>query len=259
MRTFQLALVTGASSGIGEALCDLLASKGIDLIIHGRDEERLKIVADRLRAKVKVSLCIGDLVNIDQRNELIRYIRERKPDLVINNAGFGLYGRAINIDFHEQLSMIDLNIGALTEITLEAGKMMVSKRHQGVIVNIASAAAYFSFPYFATYAATKAFVKNFSEALDVEMKPFGIRVLVSCPGQVDTRFRETASKGKSKSERDFKVMSSVFVSEKIWDQVQKGKSVQIIDWKYRLGLFLLNFIPKRLAFSILSSSIRSRK
>lgn len=220
--------------------------------------EAIKL-AEKLRKQVEVVTCYGDLINIDQRNSLIRTIREKKPDLIINNAGFGLYGKAIDLDYHEQLAMIDLNVGAVVEISLEAGKMLVKNKKKGVILNVSSAAAFFPFPYFAIYGATKAFINNFSEALDQELKSSGIRVLVSCPGPVDTRFRETASKGRSKAAiKQFGVMKSDFVAQEIWWQIQKGKAVHIIDWKYRLGLFLLNFLPKSLAFRILSSSVKSR-
>lgn len=256
---FQLALITGASSGIGEALCELLASKGIKLILHGRDETRLKKLAEKLRSQVEVSSYIGDLINIEQRNTLIRVIRDRKPDLVINNAGFGLYGEAIGLDYHEQLSMVDLNIGALLELTVEAGRILSNEKHDGVILNVASVAGFYPFPYLATYAATKSFVIHFSEAVDFELRKKGIRVLVSCPGKVDTRFREVASKGRStSSKKEFGVMDAKFVAEQIWWQIKKKKTVHIVDWKYRFGMFLLKLLPKSMAFRILSRSIQKR-
>lgn len=245
---FKLALVTGASSGIGEALCHLLASKGIDLVITGRNVNKLNEISQLLRSRVKVGVIALDIADDTQRQTLIEQIHAVKPDLVINNAGIGLYGDALSYETAEQMEILKVNGEAVLEITLESARTLFSAGKQGVILNVGSAAAYFTFPGFAVYAATKEFVKHVSESLDVEMKAFGIRVLVSCPGRVDTMFRMRAAKVEEKPEEEKyglqSAMTASFAAQEIWDQIEKQKTVHIFDWRYRLMVGISKLIPK---------------
>src|SRR5580693_8214964 len=150
----RLALVTGASSGLGKALCHLLAKKGVRLIVTGRNRSKL----EELHGLVHVA----DLAQ--SRDSLIKLIHEHVPDLVINNAGWGLYGDALSHTTKEQMDILEVNANAVLEISLEAARAMIKAKTEGAIVNIASGAAFFAFPTLAVYAASKAFVGSFSEA-----------------------------------------------------------------------------------------------
>lgn len=234
-KKIKLALITGATSGIGEALALWIEEKGIDTIVTGRNGEKL--------AQFRGRKVVCDLAK--DRSQLIDLVRKEAPDLIINNAGFGLYGKAIDLSIQEQLDMVEVNNKALLEITLEGAKALKAQGKEGTIMNISSGASFQPFPTLAVYAATKAFVTNLSESLDFELSKEGIRVLASCPGMVDTAFSARAAKRSKRSKP--KKMSPQFAVQKIWEQIESGKSVHIFEWKthlmVRLGQF---FIPNRL-------------
>ena len=190
---FKTALVTGATSGIGEAVARLLASKGISLILTGRNGEKLAQLSTEL--KVPVETVIADLSLPQDRAIVAAKIRTTVPDLIINNAGIGLYGEAVALSKEKQMDIVTLNVEALTDLTLESARVLSEAKRPGVILNVASAAAFTVFPQFALYSASKAFVVQLSESMDWELKSQGIRVLASCPGVVATNFRERAKGG----------------------------------------------------------------
>ena len=253
---FQKALVTGASSGIGKALCHLFARKNISLILHGRDLTRLKSLQEKL--SVPTTIVVADLTHAEQRKELIAVIHREKPDCVINNAGVGVYGAVADVALDRQLKMIDLNVKAPVEITIESISMMRENGIKGTILNVSSIASYTLFPYFVTYAASKAFLTTFSESIYFETKPYGIRVLTSCPGQVATRFRERSSEGTQTGKGGLTVMSADFAAKEIWKQLVKGKRTHIFDLPHKLALWLLYLFPKSLRGYILGSIMKKR-
>lgn len=257
-KTFQLALVTGASSGIGKQLCRILAEEGISLIIAARNVNRLNILAQELSQKVPVTVFPVDLTNRQQRKQLIDKIFEAVPSLVVNSAGFGLYGEALTYETAKSMNMFEVNAATVLELSLEAARAMISANKEGVILNVSSAAAFQIFPYFSVYAATKAFVNSFSESFDAELKSHGIRVLTACPGVVATDFQRRAS-GEDKGRWVPFSMSVEFAANEIWKQIQKEKSLHTFDWKYRLGTFFGRyFVPKSILANILMRSIKSR-
>ena len=223
---FKLALVTGATSGIGLALSELLAKKGIPLILTGRDQKKLEELSQRLKAKVFSA-------NLDQPEGVIlavAHIRQHKPDLVINNAGLGFYGEAISIPASDQDLMIDVNVKALTVLTLAAAESMVKNKQKGTILNVSSVAPYFPSPGYATYSATKAYVNSFSESMDYELMPQNVRVLTACPGSVQTQFSSRASKGKQEGSKDDAIkLSAEETAEEMWTQIEKGQQTKIIN------------------------------
>lgn len=258
MREFKLALITGATSGIGLSLAELLADKGINLILTGRNQKILDELSERLQKKVNVTAIPSDLGYAKNRKELIQKIYELGPDLVINNAGIGVYGDSIEVDTAKQLEVVDIDVLALTEISIETAKAWASKEKMGVIMNISSVAGFAPFPCFSTYGAAKAYVNSFSQALDYELKGKGIRVLTSCPGQVETNFSIRASEGRYSHAKGTKI-SPQFAAEEIWWQIQKEKPLHAFDWKYRVALALIRYlIPKSLVLSILNRRVRDR-
>jgi short-subunit dehydrogenase len=259
MQRFQLALVTGASSGIGEALACLLAHQGIHLLLTGRNRQQLESLQQKLSAQVQVDCLVADLRQVEDRKEVVAAIHARCPDLIVNNAGIGLYGGVLENPISQSLEMLEVNIKALVEITLEGARTLVSKGKTGTILNVSSAAAFQIFPSFAVYSASKTFVNRFTESLDEEFRPYGIRVLAACPGMVGTRFQERAGAKHQETARNKKFMTPEFAAQEIWKQIDRGQTIRIFDWRYRLGTLLSRYlIPKRWLAKILKSSIESR-
>ncbi len=195
MKTYSTALVTGASSGIGEAFARLLATQGTDLILVARSEAKLNRLSEELAEKhgiradvIAADLCAPGAVQ-QVREEVTR--RGLSVDLLVNNAGLGNYGLFDTLPLEQESQEIALNVTALVELThLFLPEMLANKT--GAIVNVASTAAFQPVPYMAVYAATKAFVLSFSEALWAEYRSRGVRVLAFCPGPVDTGFAAAA-------------------------------------------------------------------
>lgn len=254
---FSLAFVTGASSGIGFELCRLLAREGIALVVTGRNAEHLKALADELQPLVPVEIAIADMAVGEDRQRLVAIIQEKAPDLIINNAGFGLYGRALSYETKAQQAIIDVNVSGVLELTLEGARALLTARKRGVILNVSSSADQLIFPGLAVYAASKAFVSQFSRSLDEEMQPYGIRILVSCPGVVATGFRGRAS-GLPEAKTDKFAMSASFAAKELWQQIIKRKQVHVFDWKTRIATFLARFIlPQALVSGVLMRKIES--
>lgn len=252
-----LALVTGATSGIGKALCHLLAENGINLIATGRDAEQLQQLEKELASKVDIIIETADLSRKEDRARLIAIIRTSTPDLVINNAGFGLYGDMLSYPTEDQLAILEVNGIALVEIMVEAARAMITKGIRGRILNVSSAAAFQIFPGMAMYAASKAFVNHISQSLDWEMRSHGIRILAVCPGMVSTRFRQRAG-GEEKGQDKSGVMTPEYVANEIWKQIQSCKSLRIVDWRYRLLTYLSYLVPTSLKLPLLKKSIPAR-
>jgi short-subunit dehydrogenase len=192
----RVALVTGASSGIGEGFARALAARGLRLILTGRDPDRLARVADQAGAagRVHVEQIVLDLAQPDAPAWLKAAVDAlgARPDVLINNAGGGLVGTFAELPLDAQLNMIRVNVEALVALTGLFLPDMLARRRGG-IVNVSSAASFQPIPHFAVYAASKAFVTSFSEALWAETRASGVTVVALCPGPVgDTRFGERA-------------------------------------------------------------------
>lgn len=251
----KLALITGASSGIGKELAFLLASKKIPLIITSRRLSLLEELGKQL--DVPLICHAADLLNPLHRQSLISLIKQHQPDLIINNAGYGEYGDLFSRSTQEELDILTVNATAPIEITLETAKMLIHEKKEGTILNLSSAAAFFAFPTFAAYAAAKASLSSFSQALDEEVTPYGVRVLTCCPGPVTTAFRKRAGKG-TPQEKDKMAISPQKAAQLIFNQIEKKKRLQIIDWRMRLLISLTHFIPAPLMAKILKRSIADR-
>jgi uncharacterized protein len=187
-------LITGASAGIGAALAHEFAAQGHELVLIARREQALTALADAIAAKgaPRPTVLRMDVARVDAARDIAEALagRSLEPDIVVNNAGFGLYGAADKLDRAVQLAMIDLNVRALTDLSLAFVDGL--ERRKGGILNVASVAAFLPGPGMAVYYATKAYVLSFSEALHQELKPRGIRVTALCPGPVSTEFEARA-------------------------------------------------------------------
>jgi short-subunit dehydrogenase len=239
----QWALITGASSGIGECFAYQLAERGLHVILLGRDEESLKRVAGTIKERYAVQL---ETVRCDLTRELekgISVMQEFDIDLLVNNAGLGVYGKFLERDPSRYREMIALNIAALSELAFRAGRRMVEKRNGGVI-NIGSVAGFFPLPNFAVYAATKAYVYNFSLALWAEWRTHNVHVLYVAPGSTETKFFERSRDGLQRPKESPGVMKPEEVARESLRAYERGQVVCIPGWKNRLGpLLVRRFFP----------------
>ena len=192
----KTAIVTGASSGIGEAFVRELASRGSNLVLVARGKDKLEALADQVRKqnKVNAQVIASDLAKPGGVEQVVQNVAKAglKINLLVNNAGFGTYGNFEEIDAEREREELMLNVVALVDLTHAFIPSML-KAKEGAVINVASVAGHQPVPYMATYAATKAFVLSFSEALWYELKDKGVRVLSLDPGNTATNFHEVAS------------------------------------------------------------------
>ena len=239
------ALVTGASSGIGKDIAIYLDKLGYELFIVGRNKNNLDEVAktcNNIKAVFEL-----DLSNIDNVYKLYEKLKNEKIDILINNAGFGLFGYFNETELDKELNMIDLNIKSVHILTKLFLKDMM-KENKGKILNVASSAGFFAGPYLNTYYATKNYVLKLSLAINEELKKQKSKTSVSvlCPGPVNTNFNKTAG-GSFKS----KALESKYVAKYAVDKMLKNKMIIIPGLKMKIAIFLSRFIPYRLQLKIL--------
>lgn len=187
------ALITGASSGLGETFARQLARRGHDFVLVARRKDRLESLAAELSEKHNAASEViqADLTSEDGIAAVAERLQKGDIELLVNNAGFGTRGEFARLPLEREIEMLDLNVRTLVRLTHVAlGPML--ERGSGGILNIASTAAFQPVPFMATYAATKAFVLQFSEAVHEEVKPHGVKVTCLCPGPVRTEFQQVA-------------------------------------------------------------------
>src|SRR5260221_1798789 len=185
------AMITGCSEGLGAACAKELAGRGMNLVLVARSIDTLQALADSLTAQYGVRCVVlqADLATSDAVNRIVTELErlDLKIDLLINNAGLGLTGDFLSHDLAEELASIQVNVQALVGLSHALGAKMVL-RGVGGIINLASNSAFQPLPHMATYAAAKAFVLHFSEALKFELRGRGVEVMAVCPGPTPTRF-----------------------------------------------------------------------
>jgi short-subunit dehydrogenase len=185
------ALVTGASSGIGEAFARALAGRGEDVVLIARSAGRLEAIAAELTAMhgIRAETIAADLADVGTPDAIVAELVARAivVDTLVNNAGFGTHGEFAALDPQRERDEIAVNVYAPVALTRALLPGMLSRK-RGAIINVASTAAFQPVPYMATYGATKAFMLSFSEALAEEVRAYGVRVVALCPGQTETAF-----------------------------------------------------------------------
>jgi short-subunit dehydrogenase len=224
-----VALVTGASGGIGEALAYRFAKGGYDLVLVARSADKLGAVAHAAQMFDAVSTVIPlDLQSEGAGATLEAAVAEKglTIDVLINNAGFGATGAVTDGDLGEQLGMVDLNCRLLTELSVRFGKG-IKARGKGGILNVASTAAFQPGPYMAVYYASKAYVLSLSEAMNREFKGSGAHVTALCPGPVRTGFQERAEFDKSMGIANLPMQSSEQVARAGFNAFRRKKAVVI--------------------------------
>jgi len=192
--TERVTLITGASAGIGTELARVFASNGHRVALVARRADRLKTLSGEITAAGGAAPIVisCDLEQSDAGDEIAAALAAEgvEVEFVVNNAGFGLFGNAIEMDRVEQLGIIALNIRAVTDLSLRFSDQLI--RHRGGILNVGSIAGFLPGPGMAVYYASKAYVLSFSEALRRELAPRGVRVTVLCPGPVPSEFQARA-------------------------------------------------------------------
>jgi len=240
-------LITGASSGIGTALARVFAAKGHELALAARRQDRLDVLADAIAATgpPRPSVLTVDLERRDGASAIAAELSSRglEPAIVVNNAGFGLTGAATTLSRDEQLAMIDLNVRALTELSLLFVESLA--RHRGGVLNVASVAAFLPGPGMAVYYATKAYVLSFSEALHRELADQGIRVTALCPGPVPTEFQARSGMHLDPAARVLE-LSAERVAHIGYDALMRGKRVAVTGIGNKIAVALMRLVPNAL-------------
>lgn len=247
------ALITGASSGIGRDMARELAKRGCDLILVARRVNRLEEIKNEITG-VSVETIECDVSTEENCIKLYNSVKDSGVDMLVNNAGFGLAGEFLSTDLNKELNMIKTNVVAVHMLTKLFLKDFADK-DRGIILNVASSAAYMAGPYLSTYYATKNYVRRLTEAVYRELKEKNSNVSVSvlCPGPVNTEFNDVADVKFA-----LKGLSSEYVARYAIEKALKGKLYIIPGLQMKLGVFLLRFIPNKLMLKI-SAHIQKKK
>jgi len=248
-------LITGASSGIGAALAKVFAAHGHEIALVARRQDRLEALAGEIAAagRPRPTLITVDLERRDGASAIAAELSSLglEPAIVVNNAGFGLRGAAAVLSRDEQLAMIDLNVLALTELSL----MFVDSlaRHRGGVLNVASLAAFLPGPGMAVYYASKAYVLSFSEALHRELSERGVRVTALCPGPVPTEFQARAGLSLPAAARLLE-LSAERVAQIGYDAFMAGQRVVIAGIGNRIVVSLMGLVPHALLLRLVDQT-----
>ena len=256
----DVALVTGASSGIGAALARRIAREGRNVALVARRLDRLESLAREIErdAKVSAHAISSDLIAPGAPAELVAEVERRglTVDWLVNNAGFGTVGRYYKLPVERELEELRLNVGVLMELTRRFLPAMV-QRGRGAVMNIASMAAFAPGPYMATYCATKAFVLSFSESIANEVKDTGVHVLCVCPGFTRTEFQQHADVDVSRVP-DFAWMSADQVADQAIRAVGRGP-VLVNGMMNSLMTTSLRFVPRGLVTRAVAVFMRPKE
>lgn len=246
------ALITGASSGIGESMAYYLSEKGYDLILVATDQEKLYSVANKIKTDAQIIVC--DLRYEEEVFKLYEKTKDEEIDILINNAGFGLFGDFDKTDLDRELEMIDVNIKAVHILT----KLFLQdfiKKDSGHILNVASSAGFMAGPRLNTYYATKNYVLKLTMAIYEELRRNKSNVHISalCPGPVDTNFNKVANgffkiKGADKN----------YVAKYSIDKMFKNKLIIVPTLKMKLAIFGTRLLPHKILLRI-TYNIQKRK
>ncbi len=256
-----MAVITGASSGIGADFARVLAERGYDCVISARRVDRLEALAKELRDAhgVEVHVIASDLARAEGAEKLFRDVMalDRKVTFLVNNAGFGMYGDFVEQDPKRILDMIQLNMTSLTMLTrLFAAKMR--EQGEGRILQVASVGAFQPSPLYAVYSATKAYVRDFSQAANFELRGTGVSITTISPGLTESEFHETAGHLKPKSIEALMMSSrsvaeiGVRAAEKRRATVTPGLINKLMEWS-------VAWTPRAIATWAAGVSMRSKR
>ena len=259
----KVTLITGASSGIGEAFARRLAEEKHNLVLVARSEKKLHELCDELMLQHKITAhyVALDLNGFEADLRLFEETERHAMEVewLINNAGFGSMGDFARLDLERELEMINLNIAALVALTHRYLQKM-RERRTGTIINVASTASFQPVPFMATYAATKAFVRSFSEAIAEENRTFNITVSAFCPGPTETNFFDAAEIKSDVRSAMFKkgIQTPEEVVETALAAAKRGKAQSIPGLKNYILAHLVGFLPDALITRTVGTVLRPK-
>lgn len=240
----MIALITGASSGIGKDMALYLSKKGYDLILVARRKDRLEELKRQINTNVEtISL---DISNIDNCKKLYDMVKDKNIDILINNAGFGIFGEFNNTDLDRELQLINTNVIAVHALTKLFIKDFINN-NKGYILNTGSTAAFFSGPLMSSYYASKGYVLQLTEAISQELRNINSNVYIGilCPGPVDTEFNDVAN-----VKFGFKSLKSDYVAKYAIDKMFNKKVIIIPGINNKLLVTFGKFVPRKLILKI---------
>ena len=239
-------LITGASSGIGYELAKIMGKEGYNLVLTARRKDKLNKLKKEIEKENDVSVLViaQDLTEEGGAQKIFNICKTKKVrvDVLINNAGFGHSGRFLESDLDKNISMIKLNIVALTQLTKIFLSDIISS-NAGKIMNVASVAAFFPGPLMSVYYATKAYVLSFSEALRAELKGIGVSVTTLCPGVTKSGFQKVAYMMSVEEKYGKGMHTAEYVARFGYEMMLKGRGVVIPGFKNKLYIFASRFLP----------------
>ncbi|MEA2573535.1 MAG: uncharacterized protein QOH93_833 [Chloroflexia bacterium] len=258
--TGKTALVTGASGGIGYELARLFARDGYNLVLVARSADRLNEMKQQYEAKagIRVHVIVKDLAQPPAPQEIFDELQSEglAVDVLVNNAGFTVFGRFLETELERELQLMQVNIVALTYLTKLFVPGMV-ERGWGKVLNLASTAAFFPGPLMSVYYASKAYVRSFSEALAVELEGTGVTVTVMCPGPTETGFQKRGNLEDSRLVAGRKLPDARTVARAGYRGMMKGRMLVVPGLKNWVQIEATRFIPdKMLARSVLRAQDR---
>jgi len=251
-------LITGASSGIGAAFARKLAARGRNVLLVARSEDKLIALCNELGrlTSIRAQYVALDLQQPDAAAQLFEETKKRELeiDMLINNAGFGSMGDFATLDLNRELEIIQLNISALVDLTYRFLQPM-RERKQGTIINVASTAGFQAVPYMATYAASKAFVLSFSEALWDENRSHGVHVMALCPGVTETNFFAAAGMDRPPMRT---IQTAEEVVETALRALNRKKSTVVSGWTNLFTVEVERIFPRSFVTKVAGKALRSR-
>lgn len=255
----QVALITGASSGIGKELAIQFAKHGIDLILVARSGQKLQELAAHISThhKVEVNLLLKDLTQQSECKDVFDWCQARQivPDYLINNAGFGHLQTFYESPWERQSGMIQLNVYALVYLTHLFLPGMIARK-SGRIMNVASTAAFQPGPFFAVYFASKSFVLSFSEGLSAELKGTGLSITSLCPGPTQSEFAAVSKADATNLFKNRRIPTSEEVAIYGYNSMMSGKRLAIHGSLNRLMVGMIRFIPRKLVLLVASMLVK---
>ena len=241
-----VALITGASGGIGAGMAREIASDGYDLVLVSRDQVQLEKVSNSLCREFGISCLVlpADLTGPGGVENLIGALDDKSiaPELIVNNAGYGVAGAAGACDIKQQLGSIELNVAALTAISLIYLPRLVSA-NRGGIINVGSVAGFFPGPYFSVYYATKAYVQSFTCAIAHELKASNVKICVVCPGATLTGFQKRAGLDRSRLIKSGGAMTAEAVAKIGYAGYKKGRTIVVTGKLNRFFVLMTSLLP----------------
>jgi short-subunit dehydrogenase len=260
------ALVTGASSGIGRELAKQLAARGMDLVITARSRESLEALAGEITSQhrvraASVSVDLGTIEGAERVDQECR--RLGMPiDLLVNNAGFGIYGPFGSQGAAREAELIRLNVMAPVELAARLLPEMMARGH-GIILNVASTAAFAPVPWISNYAATKAHLLSWTHSLDVELEGTGVRAMLLCPGSTETNFHRVSGAAGRQRSNLFPQLSAEEVARQCLAGIDRGQRVIVTGWVNRLHSAAAAIVPDgwaaKVAFKVMGPARRGEK